>query len=56
MKIKRTKLEFTIAIVSAIALSSCGEKYSSVVKDGITVVSNQDGAILGYSAANNGYK
>lgn len=50
MKIKRTKLEFTIAIVSAMALSSCGEKYSSVVKDGITVVSNQEGAILGYSA------
>jgi len=50
VKIKRTKLEFTIAIVSAMALSSCGEKYSSVVKDGITVVSNQEGAILGYSA------
>lgn len=50
MKIKRTKLAFTIAIVSAMALSSCGEKYTSEVKDGITVVSNQEGATLGHSA------
>ncbi|WP_282113140.1 glycoside hydrolase family 3 protein [Maribacter stanieri] len=37
----------TIIILSMMA--SCSEKYTSEVKEGITIVTNEDGATLGYS-------
>ena len=38
------------ALISGVLLTSCSEKYTSEVKDGVTIVSNQNGATLGYSA------
>ncbi|MGB3144462.1 MAG: glycoside hydrolase family 3 N-terminal domain-containing protein [Maribacter sp.] len=44
-----TKIGITLAVVGAMALNSCGEKYTTEIKDGVTLVNNQDGATLGYS-------
>lgn len=44
-------LSLITALISGVFLTSCGEKYTSEVKDGITIVKNEDGATLGYSKA-----
>ncbi|MGJ8716148.1 MAG: glycoside hydrolase family 3 N-terminal domain-containing protein [Maribacter stanieri] len=46
------KITFKFSATTIILLSmmaSCSEKYTSEVKEGITIVTNEDGATLGYS-------
>ncbi|HDZ04978.1 hypothetical protein LCGC14_0348150 [marine sediment metagenome] len=46
------KISFNFSATTFIILSmmtSCSEKYTSEVKEGITIVTNEDGATLGYS-------
>ena len=46
------KITFKFSATTFIILSmmaSCSEKYTSEVKEGITIVTNEDGATLGYS-------
>ena len=47
----RVNLCLITALISGMFLTSCGEKYTSEVKGGITIVKNEDGATLGYSKA-----
>tara|TARA_R110000765_G_scaffold7802_4_gene25456 strand:+ start:292 stop:2589 length:2298 start_codon:yes stop_codon:yes gene_type:complete len=46
----KINISLLTAIISGVLLTSCSEKYTTEVKDGITIISNQDGATLGYSA------
>lgn len=47
----RVNLSLITALISGVFLTSCGEKYTSEVKEGVTIVKNEDGATLGYSKA-----
>lgn len=46
----KINISLLTALISGVLLTSCSEKYTSEIKDGITIISNQDGATLGYSA------
>ena len=46
----KINISLLTALISGVLLTSCSEKYTSEIKDGITTISNQDGATLGYSA------
>lgn len=42
-------LKIMISLLMGVILTGCGEKYTTEVKENITIVSNEDGATLGYS-------
>ena len=44
------KLRITLLIASLLLLASCGQKYTTETKQGITLVKNEGGATLGYSS------
>ncbi|WP_339651138.1 glycoside hydrolase family 3 N-terminal domain-containing protein [uncultured Maribacter sp.] len=47
----RMNIGLLTAFIGGALLTSCGEKYTSEIKDGVTLVSNTEGATLGYSNA-----
>ncbi|WP_419212647.1 glycoside hydrolase family 3 N-terminal domain-containing protein [Maribacter sp. X9] len=46
---KHTQLSLLSAAVAGVLLVGCGEKYTTTAKEGVTTISNEDGATLGYS-------
>ncbi|MBT8308057.1 MAG: beta-glucosidase, partial [Maribacter sp.] len=48
MQFKKSYYQLPVIIISLL-LSSCGEKFTSVEKDGFVEVSNNDGSTLGYN-------
>lgn len=47
---KKSTLKFSTAtLIILTMMTSCGEKYTSEIKEGVTIVKNEDGATLGYS-------
>ena len=46
---KHTQLSLLSAVVAGVLLVGCGEKYTTTEKEGVTTISNEDGATLGYS-------
>ena len=47
---KNTRISLMSALAAGLLLSSCGEKYTSETKDGLTMISNEEGAQLGLSS------
>ncbi|TDS12042.1 beta-glucosidase [Maribacter caenipelagi] len=47
---KKSTLKFSTAtLIILTMMTSCGEKYTAEIKEGVTIVKNEDGATLGYS-------